>query len=186
MLDIAGDLERHKTLGAPRHAHIVHADEVSLSPGEWRGSESLGQLLLELDAGDREGLAFCFDLCGFGGADGRDVLRHSSIVTLYHAQIPDPTSRQPPTRPAKGSWRLYAAAMEASQQPIVNQAAEILYAGLVSAALLTPREQAEAAHHATGPSVDELEQRIIQLRGTRTRASGGKSKAVGKRWLAVE
>jgi hypothetical protein len=43
-------------------------------------------------------------------------------------------------------------------------ARRILLTGLDEALKLTPREQAEAAHCAGGPSVDELEQMVIASR----------------------
>lgn len=44
------------------------------------------------------------------------------------------------------------------------EARRILTAGLREARKLTPRAQAEAAHHAGGHSVDELEQMVIRAR----------------------
>ena len=44
------------------------------------------------------------------------------------------------------------------------EARRILTAGLREARKLTPRAPAEAAHRAGGPSVDELEQRVIAAR----------------------
>lgn len=46
----------------------------------------------------------------------------------------------------------------------VRNAARALYAGAYRSMEMTPREAAEAAHYAGGPSVDELEQRIIEFR----------------------
>lgn len=47
------------------------------------------------------------------------------------------------------------------------EARRILTVGLREARKLTPRAQAEAAHWAGGPSVDELERRIIERRAGR-------------------
>lgn len=46
----------------------------------------------------------------------------------------------------------------------------IAWASLHEAGKLTPREHAEAAHRAGGPSVDELERMIIDSRAARARS----------------
>ena len=48
--------------------------------------------------------------------------------------------------------------------PHMAEARQILSRSLQDARALTPRAQAEAAHHAGGPSVDELERRIVARR----------------------
>jgi hypothetical protein len=45
-----------------------------------------------------------------------------------------------------------------------EEARRILSLGLARGQAMTPHEQAVAAHHAGGPSVDELEARIIAVR----------------------
>lgn len=47
----------------------------------------------------------------------------------------------------------------------VMEAAEVLVTAREAIARMTPREQAEAAYTPTGPSVDELEDRIRAERG---------------------
>jgi hypothetical protein len=48
--------------------------------------------------------------------------------------------------------------------PHMAEARRILTAGLREARKLTPRAQAEAAHFAGGPSVDELEHMVLAAR----------------------
>lgn len=54
--------------------------------------------------------------------------------------------------------------MRTREQAIEN-AGRAYADGLALIAQMTPREQAEAAWTPTGPSVDELEDRIRQMRG---------------------
>lgn len=51
----------------------------------------------------------------------------------------------------------------------IEQARRVFWAGMREARKLTPREQAEAAHYAGGPSVDALEV-LIRVYRDRTRA----------------
>lgn len=53
---------------------------------------------------------------------------------------------------------------DAAIDPHMAEARRILTVGLREARKLTPRQQAEAAHRAGGPSVDELEQRVVTAR----------------------
>lgn len=46
----------------------------------------------------------------------------------------------------------------------IESAARIFATGRDLAARMSPREAAEAAHYAGGPSVDELEARIVERR----------------------
>lgn len=48
--------------------------------------------------------------------------------------------------------------------PHMAEARRILSRGLVEARSLTPRAQAEAAHYAGGPSIDELERMVLARR----------------------
>lgn len=52
-----------------------------------------------------------------------------------------------------------------SRQQCVDQAGRVLAQARVDLAVLSPREQAEAAYTPSGPSVDEIEDRIRVRRG---------------------
>lgn len=52
-----------------------------------------------------------------------------------------------------------------TKEEAIRAAGEVLAAGRMSAAQLTPRELADAAWSPTGPSVQELEAQIRQERG---------------------
>lgn len=51
------------------------------------------------------------------------------------------------------------------REACVEDARRIFWAGMRESRKLTPRAQAEAAHYAGGPSVDEIE-RLIRVRRT--------------------
>jgi hypothetical protein len=58
-------------------------------------------------------------------------------------------------------------AMGAEADEAIRNAARVFAAGWDRAARMSPREAAEAAHYAGGPSVDDLEARISACRGER-------------------
>lgn len=55
--------------------------------------------------------------------------------------------------------------MTKTRDEAIDAAGKTFAAGRRQAAAMTPREQAEAAYTPTGPSVDELEDRIRARRG---------------------